>query len=73
MCSLIFFYSFDIFCRYSWARLMLAVPEIIISSVLSILVENFAVYMMWFGDWYDFYIVEKEEEENIGRKITEVV
>jgi hypothetical protein len=30
--------------------------------VLSILVENCAVLSMWGGDWYDFYIVEKETD-----------
>jgi len=28
----------------------------------SIIVENLAVICMWGGDWYDFYIVEKDNE-----------
>lgn len=52
-------------CRYSWPRLAFAVPEIVLSSLLSIVVENLAVCTMWFGDWYDFYIVEKEVEEEV--------
>lgn len=52
--------------RYSWARLVFAVPEIVLSSVLSICVENLAVFTIWFGDWYDFYIVEKETDEERG-------
>ena len=30
--------------------------------VFSIICENLAVISMWGGDWYDFYIVEKENE-----------
>jgi hypothetical protein len=30
--------------------------------LLSIVVENLAVLSMWGGDWYDFYIVEKDNE-----------
>lgn len=52
-----------VFFRYSWFRLLLAIPEIIVSSTLSIVVENMAVFTMWFGDWYDFYIVEKELDD----------
>jgi len=44
---------------------------VIISSTLSIIVENVAVCTMWFGDWYDFYIVEKESE-SINSAINEV-
>ncbi|TRY73453.1 hypothetical protein TCAL_07901 [Tigriopus californicus] len=49
--------------RYSWIRLLLVVPEIVISSGVSIIAENCAVCTMWVGDWYDFYIVDKELEE----------
>ena len=28
----------------------------------SIVVENLAVVCMWGGDWYDFYIVEKDDQ-----------
>jgi hypothetical protein len=28
----------------------------------SIVVENLAVLSMWGGDWYDFYIVEKDND-----------
>ena len=28
----------------------------------SIICENLAVISMWGGDWYDFYIVEKEND-----------
>lgn len=48
--------------RYSWWRRLLSVLEIATASVLSILVENCAVLSMWGGDWYDFYIVEKETD-----------
>ena len=37
--------------RYSWPRLMLVVPEIVLSTALSIVVENCAVFAMWFGRW----------------------
>ena len=30
--------------------------------VFSIICENLAVISMWGGDWYDFYIVEKEND-----------
>eukprot|EP00095_Tigriopus_kingsejongensis_P005579 maker-scaffold12_size759060-snap-gene-5.17 protein:Tk05579 transcript:maker-scaffold12_size759060-snap-gene-5.17-mRNA-1 annotation:"GG12939" len=50
--------------RYSWLRLLLVVPEIVFSSLVSIIVENCAVCTMWIGDWYDFYIVDKELEES---------
>ncbi|XP_023334273.1 beta-1,4-mannosyltransferase egh [Eurytemora carolleeae] len=48
--------------RYSWFRSVLSVIEIALASVLSIIVENLAVICMWGGDWYDFYIVEKDNE-----------
>ena len=49
-------------------------PEIFVSSLLSIFVENLAVMTMWFGDWYDFYIVEKETEDMAdGSSLLEVV
>ena len=28
----------------------------------SIVAENLAVVSMWGGDWYDFYIVEKDDQ-----------
>ena len=59
---------FSSFSRYSWLRLALVLPEIVLSSVLSIVVENLAVCSMWFGDWYDFYIVEKELDEDLANK-----
>ena len=37
--------------RYSWPRLLLVVPEIVLSTALSIVVENCAVFAMWFGRW----------------------
>jgi hypothetical protein len=43
---------------------LLVIPEIVLSSALSIVVENCAVCTMWFGDWYDFYIVEKEADDD---------
>jgi len=52
--------------RYSWPRLILVAFEIVVSSSLSIVVENLAVCTMWFGDWYDFYIVQKEVEAEEG-------
>ncbi len=48
--------------RFSWVRLLFIVPEIVVSSTLSIVVENLAVCTMYFGDWYEFYIVEKEAD-----------
>jgi len=48
--------------RFSKIRMVLSVFEIILASTLSIIVENCAVICMWGGDWYDFYIVEKENE-----------
>ena len=35
---------------------------IFISFHFSIVVENLAVISMWGGDWYDFYIVEKDNQ-----------
>lgn len=58
--------------RYSWGRLVLVVPEIIFATLLSICVENLAVLTMWCGDWYDFYIVEKESDTLEGTKLEEV-
>jgi len=48
--------------RYSFVRKLVAIPEIIVASLVSIVVENLAVCSMWFGDWYDFYIVQKETD-----------
>ena len=39
-------------------------PEIIIASTVSIVLENIAVITMWFGNWYGFYIVQKEVESD---------
>ena len=45
----------------------------------SIVCENLAVISMWGGDWYDFYIVEKENdpspdaEDPETQKLVEVV
>ena len=45
----------------------------------SIVCENLAVISMWGGDWYDFYIVEKENdpspdtEDSETQKLVEVV
>lgn len=55
-------YAFILFFRYSWLRLLFVLPEIILATLLSICAENFAVLTMWVGDWYDFYIVEKESD-----------
>ena len=52
-----------IFVRYSWLRLLLVPHEIALSNALSICLEISAVLTMWFGDWYDFYIVQKEVDE----------
>ncbi len=38
-------------------------PEILLASVLSICAENLAVMTMWFGNWYEFYIVQKESDD----------
>lgn len=56
--------------RFSNIRKIVAVFEIILASTLSIIVENCAVICMWGGDWYDFYIVEKE---NDSEEATEIV
>jgi len=48
--------------RFSKVRTLFSILEIILASTLSIIVENCAVIFMWGGDWYDFYIVEKENE-----------
>ena len=44
----------------SWLRLLLAAPEVLVASTVSLVAENLAVILMWFGDWYAFYIVQKE-------------
>ena len=44
----------------SWLRLVLAAPEVLVASAVSLVAENLAVILMWFGDWYAFYIVQKE-------------
>jgi len=46
--------------RMSWFRLALSIPEILIASTISLVAENLAVILMWFGNWYTFYIVQKE-------------
>ena len=46
----------------SWWRLVLVIPEILVASTVSLVAENLAVILMWFGDWYSFYIVQKEVE-----------
>lgn len=48
--------------RYSYIRIFLSIFEIFLASTLSIVAENCAVIFMWGGDWYDFYIVEKDNE-----------
>ena len=48
--------------RMSWWRLVLVIPEILVASTVSLVAENLAVILMWFGDWYSFYIVQKEVE-----------
>ena len=49
-------------CRSSWLRMLSIVPEIVIASTVCVVLENIAVVMMWFGNWYGFYIVQKEVE-----------
>ena len=44
----------------SWLRLVFSIPEILIASTVSLAAENLAVILMWFGNWYSFYIVQKE-------------
>ena len=47
---------------------------IIINLIFSIIVENCAVICMWGGDWYDFYIVEKENDaEDNNEKCVDTV
>merc|ERR1712013_236431 len=48
--------------RFSKVQTIFSILEIVLASTLSIIVENLAVIFMWGGDWYDFYIVEKENE-----------
>ncbi len=43
---------------------MITIPEIVVANTLSIALELCAIFTMWFGDWYDFYIVEKELEDS---------
>jgi len=54
--------------RYSWIRSVLSVAEIFLASTLSIVVENLAVISMWGGDWYDFYIVEKDNQSETSEE-----
>ena len=49
--------------RYSYLKLILVIPEIILASITSLILENVAVILMWFGNWYEFYIVQKESED----------
>merc|ERR1712029_1102699 len=46
--------------RMSWPRILFAIPEGMVASTVSLIAENMAVILMWFGDWYSFYIVQKE-------------
>ena len=55
--------AFFIF-RSSWSRIIFILPEILIASTVSVILENIAVITMWFGNWYDFYIVQKEVESD---------
>lgn len=50
--------------RSSWLRIIFILPEILIASTVSVVLENIAVITMWFGNWYDFYIVQKEVESD---------
>lgn len=50
--------------RSSWLRILIMMPEIIIASTVSVVLENIAVITMWFGNWYGFYIVQKEVESD---------
>jgi len=63
--------------RYSYIRMLLSIIEIVLASTLSIICENLAVISMWGGDWYEFYIVEKENEpedqDSDTAKLIEVV
>jgi len=73
-----YFKQFNIL-RFSYLRILLSFFEIILASTLSIVCENLAVISMWGGDWYDFYIVEKENdpspdsEDPETQKLVEVV
>lgn len=49
--------------RFSFLRLLFVIPELILASIVSIICEHIAVMTMWFGNWYEFYIVQKETEE----------
>ena len=51
--------------RYTYLRLLVVIPEILLASITSILCENIAVITMWFGNWYEFYIVQKESEDDV--------
>ena len=45
-------------------------------NIFSIICENLAVISMWGGDWYDFYIVEKdntESEDSETQKLVEII
>ena len=55
---------FILFYRSSWLRMVMIMPEIIIASTVSVVLENIAVITMWFGNWYGFYIVQKEVESD---------
>lgn len=62
--------------RFSYLRILMSVFEIILASTLSIICENLAVISMWGGDWYDFYIVEKDNsdsEESESQKLVEII
>ena len=50
--------------RFAWIRLLLVLPEIILASIVSIVCEHVAVFTMWYGNWYEFYIVQKEAAED---------
>ena len=50
--------------RSSWVRILFIFPEILVASTVSVILENIAVLTMWFGNWYDFYIVQKELESD---------
>eukprot|EP00096_Caligus_rogercresseyi_P006422 TRINITY_DN22844_c0_g1_i1.p1 TRINITY_DN22844_c0_g1~~TRINITY_DN22844_c0_g1_i1.p1 ORF type:complete len:474 (-),score=105.53 TRINITY_DN22844_c0_g1_i1:124-1545(-) len=50
--------------RYSFPRLLLSIPEILLASTVSIIAENIAILSIWSGDWYGFYIVQKETYED---------
>ena len=48
--------------RFSIFRIIFVIPEIILASIMSIICEHIAVMTMWFGNWYEFYIVQKETD-----------